>query len=188
MEELNKLLKETEEHMENTCAALKSKLSTLNAGRANPELLNTIKVEAYGNTYMLNNLANVSVQEPRTLMVNVWDKALVNSVDSAIRAANLGFNPVVDGNILKIHIPQPTEERRKELIKLASNYAEDARTTHKKTHRRDALDKLEALKKTISLSDDDYYAIKQKIDKITNNWVIEVDKLLKNKIKELETI
>lgn len=188
MEELNKLLAETEDSMKDTIKAFKQRIDTLNAGRANPDLLNNVKVDAYGSISMLSHLCNVSAQDVRTLIVNVWDKSLVSKVDSAIRAANLGFNPVVDGNILKIYIPAPTEERRKELSKLASNYAEEAKTAQKKTHRRVALDKLEELKEPLSLSEDDVHNTSKKIEAVTNKWVLEVDEILKKKIKELETV
>lgn len=188
MEQLSELLKETEANMKDTIAAFKQRIDTLNAGRANPDLLNNVKVDAYGSISMLSNLCNVSAQDARTLIVNVWDKSLVSKVDSAIRAANLGFNPVVDGNILKIYIPTPTEERRKELAKLASNYAEDSKTAQKKTHRRTALDKLEEFKEDLSLSEDDIHNTSKKIEAITNRLVLEIDEILKKKIKELETI
>lgn len=188
MKELSDLLKEAEEHMRNTHEAFKDKLSKLNAGRPNPEVLNSVKVEAYGSISMLSHLANVSVQEPRTIIVNVWDKALVSSVDSAIRAAGLGFNPVVDGTMLKIYVPQPTEQRRKELIKLATTYAEETKVAHQKTHRREALDNLESLKKPLGLSEDDIYSTAQKVEKLTSEWVNEINELLKKKTKELETI
>lgn len=188
MEELTQLLSHTENLMENTFNAFKAKLETLNAGRANPNLLNSVKIEAYGSVSMLNHVANISTQDPRTLIINVWDKALVSSVDSAIRAANLGFNPVVDGTTLKIHIPQPTEERRKELCKMAFHYAEDAKTAQKKTHRREALDTLKSLKDQLALSEDDIHLQSKKIEQITHKWVNNIDELLKKKTVELTKI
>lgn len=188
MDFMKDILNHLETKMQDSLKALKTKFAGLNVGRANPELLAEVKVEAYGALTPIVQLANISVQEPRCLVVNVWDANLVKAVDGAIRTASLGLNTKVDGNIIKIHLPQPTEERRHELVKMASHYAEEVRTALKKSHRREALDHLELLKKDAGISEDDVHAGARKIEQVTTTWSDQVGEVLKKKIHELETL
>ena len=115
--------------MEKTIMALKKDLNSVSTGRASPNLLDTVRVEAYGNFVSLNQIANVSVPDASTISIQPWDKSMVNPINKAIMDANLGFTPKIDGTILRINIPRLTEERRKELVKLVKKYGEDKKVS-----------------------------------------------------------
>lgn len=188
MEKVKKIISHLEEHMRLTHEALQRKLASLNVGRAKPELLSGIKVEVYGALTPLNQVANITVQDALTMLVNVWDISIVNKVDAAIRTAALGLNTTVDGNHIKIIIPRPSEERRKELAKLASNYTEESKVVQKKGLRREALDALHVVEKEEGISEDEIHTWSKKIEAITSKWAEEATELYKKKIKELESV
>lgn len=164
--------------------ALKHDLGGLRTGRASVSLLDPVQVEVYGSNMPLNQLATVSAPESRMLSVQVWDKSSVNAVDRAIRAAGLGLNPIVDGTTLRLPIPDLTEERRKELAKLASKYAEAARIAARNV-RRDGMETLKAAEKKGKISQDDQKRFETEVQKLTDKSVADIDATSAAKEKEI---
>jgi ribosome recycling factor len=170
--------------MQGAVATLRHELGGLRTGRASAGLLEPVHVEAYGQMMPLNQVATISVPEPRMLAVQVWDKAMVNAVDKSIRNANLGLSPTVEGQILRIRIPELNEQRRKEMAKVAHKYAEDARIAVRHI-RRDGLDTLKKLLKDKAISEDDEKRHEGEVQKVTDQFVGEVDQVLAQKEKEI---
>lgn len=176
-------LKSFRDRMDKTVSALKDEFAGLRTGRASSALLDPIQVEAYGASSPLTAVAAVSVPEPRMISVSVWDKGLVVSVEKAIRSAGLGLNPVVDGQTLRIPIPPLTEERRKELAKLAGKYAEHQKVAVRNV-RRDANDELKKAEKAGEISQDEQKKMEAEVQKDTDAAIKRIDEALK--IKEAE--
>ncbi|HET6376424.1 MAG TPA: ribosome recycling factor [Methylocella sp.] len=170
--------------MQGAVAALKQELRGLRTGRASPSLVEPVHVEAYGQSMPLNQLATVSVPEPRMLSIQVWDKAMVGAVDKAIRNANLGLSPIVEGQVLRIRIPELNEQRRKEMAKVAHKYAEEARIAVRHV-RRDGLDTLKKLLKDKLISEDEEKRREHEIQKVTDQYVGEIDSALSAKETEI---
>lgn len=164
--------------------ALKSDLAGLRTGRANATLLDPVVVEVYGSAMALSQVATVTVPEPRMLSVQVWDKSNVTPVDKAIRSAGLGLNPIVDGQTLRLPIPDLTEERRKELAKLASSYAEKAKIAARNV-RRDGMEALKAAEKKGKISQDEQKRLEGDVQKITDKAVTDIDAAATAKEKEI---
>jgi ribosome recycling factor len=177
-------LKAIEKRMDGALASLKTEFSGLRTGRASVHLLDTIHVMAYGASTPLNQVASVSAPEARMLAVNVWDKANVGPTDRAIREAPLGLNPIMDGQTLRIPIPPLSEERRKELQKLAGQFAESARVAIRNV-RRDGMDLLKRLEKAHEMSEDQVKARSNDVQKATDKHIASVDDLLKHKAEEI---
>jgi ribosome recycling factor len=173
--------------MQGASAALKTELSGLRTGRASAHLLDPIHVEAYGAQMPLNQVANVTVPEPRMLAVNIWDKSLVHAVEKAIVAANLGLSPATEGQVIRLRIPELNEERRKELVKVAHKYAENARVAVRHV-RRDALDVIKKLEKDHKISKDDHERFSADIQKATDQAIADIDHVLAAKEKEILTV
>ena len=174
---------EIKRRMSGAVAALRTELSGLRTGRASASLLEPIQVEAYGSTMPLNQVGSVSVPEPRMLSVQVCDKALVSAVDRAIREANLGVNPIVDGTLLRIPIPSLTAERRQELVKIAHKYAEQARVAVRHV-RRDGVDMIKKNEK----GEDLQRQLTEQIQKLTDETISEIDALLATKESEITQV
>jgi len=172
------------DRMEKAVAALKDEFASLRTGRASASLLDQVHVEAYGSTMPINQVGAISVPEPRMISVNVWDKALVVSVEKAIRSAGLGLNPVTDGQNLRIPIPPLTEERRKDLVKVAGKYAEQQRIAVRNI-RRDANDDLRAAEKAHVISQDEEKRLEADVQKLTDEAIRRVDEALKIKEQEI---
>ena len=170
--------------MHGAVEALKHDLQGLRTGRATVTLLDPVTVEVYGAQMPLNQAATVSAPEPRMLSVQVWDKANVGPIDKAIRSAGLGLNPIVDGTTLRIPIPDLTEERRKELAKLASQYAEKARIAARNV-RRDGMDNLKADEKKGEISEDERKRREGDVQKLTDSTIAEIDAATAAKEKEI---
>jgi len=164
--------------------ALKHDLSGLRTGRASTALLDTIHVEVYGATMPLNQVATVSVPEPRMLTVQVWDRSNVQPVEKAIRSAGLGLNPVTDGQLIRLPIPDLTEDRRKELAKLVGQYAEKAKIAVRNV-RRDGMDQLKQDEKKHQISEDEHKRLEQDVQKLTDEIIKEIDELAQSKEKEI---
>jgi ribosome recycling factor len=164
--------------------ALKHDLSGLRTGRASTALLDTIHVEVYGATMPLNQVATVSVPEPRMLTVQVWDRSNVQPVEKAIRSAGLGLNPVTDGQLIRLPIPDLTEDRRKELAKLVGQYAEQAKIAVRNV-RRDGMDQLKQDEKKHQISEDEHKRLEQDVQKLTDEIIKEIDELAQSKEKEI---
>lgn len=173
-----------ERRMKGAVESLKSDLSGLRTGRANTALLDPVQVEVYGSKMPLNQVATVSVPEPRMLSVQVWDKANVTPVEKAIRAAGLGLNPVSDGQMLRLPIPDLTEDRRKELAKLAGQYAEKARIAIRNV-RRDGMDALKADENKKEISEDDRKRLETEVQKMTDDIIASADAAAADKEKEI---
>ena len=172
------------ERMEKAVVALKEEFGSLRTGRASASLLDQVHVEAYGANMPLNQLGAISVPEPRSISVSVWDKGLVVSVEKAIRSAGLGLNPVVEGQNLRVPIPPLTEERRKDLAKLAGRYAEQQRVAVRNV-RREANDELKKAEKDGVISQDELKRMEAEVQKITDEAVRRVDEALKTKEHEI---
>ena len=170
--------------MDKAVAALKEEFSGLRTGRANSGLLDPVQVEAYGSVSPLNAVAAISVPEPRMITVSVWDKGMVVSVEKAIRAAGLGLNPIVDGQTLRIPIPPLTEERRKDLVKLAGKYAEQQKIAVRNV-RRDANDDLKKAEKAGDISQDEQKKMEAEVQKDTDAAIKRIDETLKTKEAEI---
>lgn len=175
-----------QKRMNATLEALKHDLSGLRTGRANIALLDTITVEVYGSKMPLNQVATVSVPEPRMLSVQVWDKSNVQPVEKAIRSAGLGLNPMTDGPNVRLPIPDLTEERRKDLAKLTGQFAEKARIAIRNV-RRDGMDDLKADENKKEISEDDRKRLETEVQKLTDEMIAEADKLADAKEQEILT-
>jgi len=173
-----------ERRMEGAVEALKHDLGGLRTGRASTTLLDPVTVEVYGSKMPLNQVATVSAPEPRMLSVQVWDKSNVGPVEKAIRSAGLGLNPINDGQTLRLPIPDLTEERRKELAKLASQYAEKARIAVRNV-RRDGMDNLKTDEKKNVISEDERKRHETEVQKLTDSTVAELDAAASAKEKEI---
>lgn len=171
-----------QENMEKAIQALKKDLNSVSTGRATPNLLDTVRVEAYGNLVPLNQVANVSVPDSSTITIQPWDKSMVNPIDKAITAANLGFTPKVEGMMIRVNIPKLTEDRRKELVKLVKKYGEDKKVSVR-NDRRDALD--EAKKKKSDFSEDELKRFNDKVQTLTDDYVKKIDSLVSVKESEI---
>ena len=177
-------LKSYRDRMDKSVASLKEDYAGLRTGRANAGLLDPVQVEAYGSTSPLNAVAAISVPEPRMISVNVWDKGMVVAVEKAIRAAGLGLNPIVDGQTLRIPVPPLTEERRKDLVKLAGKYAEQQKIAVRNV-RRDANDDLKKAEKATEISQDEQKKMEAEVQKDTDAAIKRIDEALKTKEAEI---
>ena len=172
------------DRMDKAVAALKEEFGSLRTGRVSASLLDQVHVDAYGSTVPINQVGAVSVPEPRMISVSVWDRALVVSVEKAIRNSGLGLNPVVDGQNLRIPIPPLTEERRKELAKIAGKYAEQQRIAVRNI-RRDANDDLKKAEKAGVINQDEQKRMEGEVQKMTDESIKRVDEALKTKEQEI---
>ena len=177
-------LKTYRDRMERSVTALKEEFSGLRTGRANAGLLEPVRVEAYGSASPLSAVAAISVPEPRMISVNVWDKGMVVAVEKAIRNANLGLNPIVDGQTLRIPVPPLTEDRRKDLVKLAGKYAEQQKISVRNV-RRDANDDLKKAEKAGEISQDEQKKMETEVQKDTDAAIKRIDETLKTKEQEI---
>ena len=178
---------EISQKMNKTITSFKKDLGTLRTGRANPAMLDLIRVDVYGQKMPINQLATVTVPEPRTISIQVWDKNNVKLVDSEIQKSNLGVNPQVDGQIIRIHIPQLTEERRKELTKVLKNLGEKGKVSIRNI-RREANEELKKLLKSKNIGEDEEKSFEKNVQNITDKHVQAVDEKIASKEKEIMTI
>lgn len=175
---------ELRRRMKGAVATLKTEFAGLRTGRASPGLLDPVMVEAYGNMMPVNQLGTVSAPEPRLLTVQVWDRSMVKAVDKSIRDAGLGLNPQMDGQLLRIPIPELNEERRRELSKLAGKYAEQARVAVRNV-RRDGMEHLKRLEKDHAIGEDEHRKLGEELQKMTDDHVHEVDAAYHAKEQEI---
>lgn len=184
MEEIKSKAKE---HMEKTLESLGREFSKLRTGRASASLVENIKVEYYGNFTPLNQVASVAVPDSRTITIQPWDKSGFAAIDKAIQKSDLGINPVNDGKIIRIVIPPLTEERRKELVKLAKKYGEDAKVALRNI-RREANDALKKAEKDKTITEDEHHKASEEIQKLTDSYVAKIDERCAAKEKEVMEI
>ncbi|MDW7650607.1 MAG: ribosome recycling factor [Bacillota bacterium] len=181
---VQEVYKDVEDRMEKAVAALKRDLATLRAGRATPSLLDKITVDYYGSSMPINQLANISVPEPRLLVIQPWDKKAVTEIERAIMKSDLGLTPASDGSIIRLAIPQLTEERRKELVKVSKKKAEEGRVAIRNI-RRDANDELKKKEKAGEITEDELHKSQDEVQKLTDKFIEEADQVLAAKEKEI---
>jgi ribosome recycling factor len=170
--------------MEGAIAAFKGDLGGLRTGRASASLLDPLTIDAYGTQMPINQVANVTVPEPRMLSVSVWDKSMVSAVEKAIRESTLGLNPMTDGTTVRVPLPELNEERRRELVKIAHQYAENARIAARHV-RRDGMETLKRLEKDGEISQDDSRTRAENVQKQTDETISQIDSLLAEKENEI---
>ena len=177
-------LADIKRRMQGSIASLRHDLNGLRTGRATASILDPVQVNAYGQNMPITQVATVSIPEPRLIAVQVWDKAMVGAVERAIRDSNLGLSPTTEGQVLRIRIPELNEQRRKELVKVAHKYAEEARVAVRHV-RRDGIDILKKLLKDKAISEDDEKRHAGEVQKATDQAIVEVDQVLAMKEKEI---
>jgi ribosome recycling factor len=181
------VIKTSEEKMNKTLSVLRSDLATLKAGRANPTMLDRIEVDYYGSMCPISQVANISAPEPRVLMITPWEKSMLKEIDKAILKSDLGINPSNDGQVIRLAVPELTEETRKNLVKTVKKYGEEAKVAIRSI-RRDANEKIKSLKKDGEVSEDQIKKGEDDVQKITDNFVKEVDSIVAHKEKEIMSI
>ena len=183
----NTLKKTCEEKMQKTIDVLKKDLQGLKAGRANPSMLDKLQVEAYGMMNPITNVATVTTPEPRMIAIQPWDKSLMKAIEKAILKSDLGMNPNNDGQVIRLVVPELTEETRKNLVKVIKKQGEEAKIAIRSI-RRDANDKTKALKKDEGISEDEIKKIEDDIQKLTDTFIKDVDKTVEAKEKEIMSV
>ncbi len=178
---------EFEEKMKKTIVALSNDYAGLRAGRANAAILDRLRVEYYGASSKINEVAAVTVPEPRMLVIQPWDVTVLKEIEKAILASDIGITPTTDGKVIRLAFPQPTEERRRELAKDAKKYGEDAKVAIRNI-RRDALDKFKKQEKAHEITEDELKGIETDIQKLTDKYVAEIDKMVSEKEKEIMAV
>ena len=176
-----------QQQMDKTIEALKHEFATIRAGRANAQMLDKIRVDYYGTPTPINQVGSISVPEPRTLMINPWDKSAMKDIETAIRNSDLGLNPTNDGEVIRLNVPALTEERRKELCKQAKKASEDFKVRIR-NERRDANDKLKKLEKEGEITEDDLKKAQDNVQKMTDKYIKEIDTLLDIKEKDIMAV
>jgi ribosome recycling factor len=178
------LLKDLGRRMDGALEALRKEFAGLRTGRASASLLEPVKVEAYGNAMPLNQVATISVPEPRMISVQVWDRNMVKAVDKAIRESGLGLNPQSEGQVIRVPIPDLSEDRRKELTRVAAKYAEDAKVAVRKV-RQHGMDTLKRLEKDGDISQDEHRKAEKDVQQLTDEHIKRIDDTLAQKDKEI---
>lgn len=177
-------LKLYEEKMRKSISVLESDLATLRAGRANPAVLNKITVEYYGAVTPLPQIGNISVPDPRTILIQPWDGSILGEVEKAILKSDLGLTPTNDGKAIRLSFPPLTEERRKEIAKVIRTKCEDSKVAIRSI-RRDAIDNFKKSQKNAEITEDDLKGIEKDVQKLTDNFIKDIDTIMSNKEKEI---
>ncbi|WKV09102.1 ribosome recycling factor [Thermoanaerobacterium sp. CMT5567-10] len=181
---MDELLKNTEEKMKKSIAVLKSELVSIRAGRANPSLLDRISIDYYGTMTPINKLATITAPEPKVIVIQPWDTSKISDIEKAIQKSDLNINPTSDGKIIRLVFPDLTEERRKELVKLVHKKGEEARVAVRQI-RRDANDVIKKMDKNGEISEDEKIKKEENVQKLTDKYIKEIDKILEQKEKEI---
>lgn len=179
--------KEFESKMKKTCESLTAQFATIRAGRANAAVLDQIQVDYYGTPTPINQLASIASPDPRSLLIQPWDASVLKGIEKAIIASDLGINPQNDGRMLRLVFPPLTEERRKDLVKQTKKYGEEAKVAIRNI-RRDAIDKFKKQQKASEITEDDYKIAEKDIQKLTDDFSKEIEKICTAKEKELTEI
>lgn len=180
-------MEDVKRRMEGAVSNLSSEFSGLRAGRASVAMLDTVSVDAYGSKMPLNQLSNISVPEARLLSVSVWDASVVGSVEKAIRESDLGLNPQVEGTIIRVPVPELSEDRRKDMVKVAGKYSESARISVRNV-RRDAIETIRKDEKAGLISEDERHTYEADIQKVTDEYVANIDTMLEKKEIDITNI
>ena len=176
--------KEFEHKMKRTCENLSSQLATIRAGRANASVLDQVQVDYYGSPTPINQVASIATPDPRSLLIQPWDASVLKGIEKAILASDLGINPQNDGRMIRLVSPPLTEERRRDLVKQTKKYGEEAKVAIRNI-RRDAIDKFKKQQKSSEITEDDYKIAEKDIQKLTDDFIKEIDKISEKKEKEL---
>ena len=184
---VDEILLETEEKMQNTLEALNRELSKVRTGRANPQMLESVRVDYYGALSPINQVANIGVPEPSQLLIKPYDRSLVKDIEKAILAANLGVTPQNEGDQIRIVIPALTEERRRELVKQVKKMGEDSKVAIRNV-RRDANDAIKKLEKASDISEDDSKGYQEDVQTLTDDYIEKINQSVANKEKDLMTV
>ena len=180
-------MSEYSEKMDKAIEATEREFSKIRAGQASPAILNGVRIDYYGTPTPISQVAKISVPEPRMLLVTPWEKQLVDAIDKAILAANIGLTPMKDGNCIRVTLPILTTERRKELAKIARKHAEDGRVAIRNI-RRDAMEQFKKLKKDSLITEDDQRKAEDEMQKATDNAIKDIDKIAAEKEKEIMAV
>ena len=178
---------DAKQKMEKTVEKLKQDFVKMRTGRANPAVLNDVRVDNYGQKVALNQVGNISTPDPKTILIQVWDKAALMEVEKAIRSAGLGLNPINDGKVIRVPVPPLSEDRRKELVKSCKKTGEEAKVALRNV-RRDVNDELKKMKDSKAISEDDLKRETNEVQKITDSFVKKIDEMVESKEKELMTL
>lgn len=178
------LINNSEEIMKKSIAYLKDELATIRAGKANPKLVDKIQVSYYGTMTPINQVANISVPDPRTIVIQPWDGSLIKDIEKAILTSELGINPSNDGKLIRLSIPPLTEERRKDLLKVVKKETENSKIAIRNT-RRDAIEEFKKLEKASELTKDDLKKAEEETQKVTDKYIKLIDDIYKEKEKEI---
>lgn len=184
---MKKELEQYESKMNKTVLALEAEYNTIRAGRANPHVLDKISVDYYGQPTPLQQVGNVSVPEPRMIIIQPWDASLVKAIEKAILSSDVGINPTNDGKCIRLVFPELTEERRKELSKEVKKKGEDAKIAIRNV-RRDAIDHFKKIEKSHEITEDDLKGLEDDIQKLTDNFIKVIDKHAEDKMKDILTV
>lgn len=184
---MDDLLKNTEEKMKKSIAVLKNELMSIRAGRANPALLDRISIDYYGTMTPINKLATITAPEPKVIIIQPWDTSKISEIEKAIQKSDLNINPTSDGKIIRLVFPDLTEERRKELVKLVHKKGEEAKVAVRQI-RRDANDAIKKMDKNGEISEDEKLKNEENVQKLTDKYIKEIDKILEQKEKEIMEI
>ncbi|MBQ5810850.1 MAG: ribosome recycling factor [Clostridia bacterium] len=184
---MQNVINAAKEKMEKSMDALERELGTIRAGRANPKVLDRISVDYYGSPTPINQMAAVSVPDPKTILIQPWDASQLKAIEQAIQASDIGINPQNDGRAIRLSFPQPTEERRKELVKEAKKVGEDSKVAVRSV-RRDAIDKIKAMKKNSEITEDEVALGEKKMQELTDKYCKEIDGVISAKETEILAI
>lgn len=187
IEKVEMIIMEAEERLQKTTDVFRSDLSSIRAGRANPHVLDKIKVDYYGELSPINQVGNVSVQDGQCLVISPWDKSLLKTIEKAIQVSDIGINPTNDGNVIRLVFPTLTAERRKEIVKQVKKMSEDAKVAIRNI-RRDCLDSLKKMNKAKEMTDDEYGAYEADVEKAVTKAIEAVEKITADKEKEVLTV
>lgn len=178
---------EFENKMKKTCDALESQFATIRAGRANAAVLDQITVDYYGSPTPINQVASIATPDARSLLIQPWDASILKGIEKAIMTSDLGIHPQNDGRMIRLVFPPLTEERRLDLVKQTKKYGEEAKVAIRNI-RRDAIEKFKKMQKSSKITEDDYKNSEKDIQKLTDDYIKEIDKIMSNKEKELKEI
>ena len=178
---------EIKEKMNKTISVYSENLSEIRAGRANPAILNKVKIDYYGTPTPINQVAGISVPEARMIVIQPWDASVLKDIEKAILASDIGINPNNDGKVIRLAFPELNEERRKELVKEIKKYAEETKVAIRNS-RRDAIEKFKAMQKQGEMTEDELKSAEEEVQKITDKNIEEIDKMIQNKESEIMSI
>lgn len=184
---IEEIIKDTQTRMSISVKSAKSEMAGIRAGRASPGMLDSVKVDAYGQKMYINQLGNITTPDARTINIDVWDQSNVSLVEKSIRESDLGINPMIEGNLIRLPLPELTEERRLEFLKIAGKITENAKVAIRNI-RRDGIEKIKLLEKNKEIGQDDSKKNQEIIENITSEQVKEIDSSLKNKEEDLKNI